>query len=257
MPRLLLALLLLAPALRAAETVIDDDFADGNPDGAPALPFFWNRQTIGRGDEGVFENNGYLTLLAASQPYSFACLNSRLDGRLDFFRRQVSVTIEDFVLASRGVPEKEAMFRLSLNSTEKRQTASPRSVTLRVSPGVVFFGYKTAPVGRMDAENIVGDRKGSLVHELYDGRLASLNLVLGPALPSGGVAYSLALYTDGARGVVTRQGVIPLSAAEWNEDGRSAVVLEARRNLAQALPDSYVSASLGRVVVTSAAAPRP
>lgn len=254
MPRLLLALLVLAPALFAS-VVIDDDFADGNPSGTPAYPLFWATQTAGQGDDGIFENNGNLTLLAATRPYSFACLNSRLDPRFDFFRHTVSITIEDLNLEHRNLPAKEAMFRLCLNSTEKRQTVSPRSLSLRISPGVVFFGYKTAPVGKMDAENIVGDRKGSLVHELYDGRVASLNLTVGPALPAGGVAYSLTLYTDGARGIITRQGVIPLAPGQWNDDNRSALILEARRNIIESVPDSYVSASLGRILVSST--PRP
>jgi len=251
-----LAALLLASTLAAAPVVvIDDDFADGNPQGTPAMPFFWNIQSVGRGDNGIFESNGHLTLLAATRAYSFACLNSRLDERLDFFRNTVSVTVEDFTLEPRNVPPKEAMFRLSLNSSEKRQTMSPQSVTLRIIPGVVFLGYKTRPVGKMDAENIIGDRKGSLVHEFYDGRIVSFNLTLEPAAEAGAINYSLTLYTDGGRGVISRQGAFPLGREQWGPGGRSALILESRRNIPGELPDSYVSASLGRVLVTST--PRP
>lgn len=256
MLRPLLASLLLAPVLFAQPVVvIDDPFDDASTSGPPGQPFFWAAQTVGDGDNGIFEKNSHLTLLAATRSYSFACLNSRLDERLDFFRRIVSVTVEGFHLEPHQVPPKEAMFRLSLNSTEKRQTMAPRSLTLRVSPGVVFLGYKTQPVGKMDAENILGDRKGSLVHEIYDGRLVSFNLTLDPFAQPDAVSYTLTLYTDGARGVIARQGVIPLRASQWNEDGRSALILEARRNIAAEQPDSYVSASLDRVLVTSS--PRP
>lgn len=253
----LLSPLLFATALAAApaSVVVEDDFTDGNPTGSPALPFFWNIQSIDRGDNGIFENNGYLTLLAATRSYSFACLNTRLDERLDFFRNTVSITVEDFTLEHRNLPAKEAMFRLSLNPTEKRQTASPQSLSLRFSPGVVFLGFKTRAVGKMDAENIVGDRKGSLVHELHDGRLVSFNLTLEPSAQTGSVNYALTLYTDGSRGVISRQGSFPLRPDQWRPDGRSALILESRRNIAEELPDSYVSASLGRILVTSS--PRP
>lgn len=248
--------LLLAATLAANPVaVVDDDFADGNPLGSPAHPFFWNIQAVGQGDNGIFENNGYLTLLAATRPYSFAGLNTRLDDRLNFFRNVVSITVEDFIHEHRNMPPKEAMFRLSLNSTEKRQTIAPQSISLRFVPGVAFLGFKTQAVGKMDAENILGDRKGSLVHELYDGRLVSFNLTLDPFVQPGAIAYSLSLYTDGSRGVISRQGLMSLRPEQWSPDGRSALILESRRNIAEELPDSYVSVSIGRILVTSS--PRP
>ena len=260
-PRLFALLALLAfpfafaAAQPAAVTVIDDDFANADPTGSPARPAFWNIQTPTEGDNGIFESNGYLTLFATRNPYSYACLNSALDPRLDFFRRVVTVSVDDFILDHRNVPASEAFFRLSLNSSEKRQSVAPQSLSLRVVPGVAFLGFKTAPLGKTDAENLVGPVRGSACHELFDGKLIGFSLTLDPFAKPGFVTYTLVLRTDGSRGVITKSGPLQLVVADWLSGGPSALLIEARRNIAATAEESYVSASLGRLVVTSVSQP--
>lgn len=248
--RLLLALL--APALAAAspEIVLDDPFDDGNPAGNPAAPGLWKLQAM-TGDNGVFENGGALTLFATTQAYTFAGLNTALDQRLNFFARPLTIAVEDMALEGKGIPDNEAVFRVSLNSTELRQNMSPQSLSVRFVPGGVFLGFKTGPIDKLAAEDVTGVQRGSVCVIRHDGRATGFTLSLDPRVAPGSVAYTLTVRTTGAQPAITRTGLMPLKAADWNADGRSALVLEARRNHAAVTPDTYMSATLGRLKVTS------
>jgi hypothetical protein len=240
-------------AARAAApvVVIDDTFDDGNVIGNAAQPAFWNLQTIPQGDNGIFERNGYLSFFATGQPYTYACINSRLDDRLNFFRHVVTFTVDDFILDSSGVPAKEAIFRLSINPTELRQTMSPKSISLRFCPGLALLGYRLAPVGKTDAENVHGTERGASCNEPFEGALTGFSLTLDPLARPGVITFTLTLLTKGPRPVITRTGTMDLRESDWSEDGRSALIFETRRNSETTNPDSFVSASIGHVVVTS------
>lgn len=247
---------LLAPSfalfcpLLVAEVVIDDSFDDQNPTGTATAPGFWKLQAI-TGDNGVFENNGFLTLFATTQPYTFAGLNSTLDPRLNFFAHPVTVTVENLILESKAVPDSEAVFRLSLNSSELRQNMSPQSVSLRIVPGQLLFGYKTKTVEKFAAEDLHGEARGSVIYERFEGKATGFSLTLDPFAEPGFVTATLVLQTDGPRPVITSRARLDLQLSAWSSGGPSALVLEARRNNGASASDSYMSASLGRITVTT------
>lgn len=234
-------------AFAAPQTVIEDGFDDGGPTGTAAI---WKIQTI-TGDNGVFENGGNLTLFATTQSYTFAGLNTALDERLNFFVRPLTLTIEDMVLESKGIPANEAVFRVSLNSTELRQNMSPQSLSIRFVPGAAMLGFKTGPIDKLAAEDVAGSQRGAACFVRFDGKPVGFRLSLDPHASPGHIRYSLTIHTDGSQPLITRSGLLDLRAADWNADGRSALVLEARRNTAASAPDTYMSATLGRLTVTS------
>lgn len=247
-----LPLLLLAPlfAVAAPQTIIDDSFDDGNPTGHAAAPGLWTLQAI-TGDNGVFENSGALTLFATTGAYTFAGLNTVLDERLNFFARPLTLTVEDMVLESKGIPDNEAVFRVSLNSTELRQNMSPQSLSIRFVPGAAMLGFKTGPIDKLAAEDVSGTQRGAAAFARFDGRATGFRLSLDPHARPGSISYTLTVLTDGSQPKVTRTGVLDLRAADWAGGGASALVLEARRNHGAAKPDTYMSASLGRLTVTT------
>lgn len=248
----LLPLALLAPFLGSASPrpIIDDSFDDGNPTGHAAAPGLWKLQTI-TGDNGVFENGGALTLFATSQAYTFAGLNTALDERLNFFARPITITVEDMVLDAKGIPDNEAVFRVSLNSSELRQNMSPQSLSIRFVPGAAMLGYKTGPVDKLAAEDVTGTQRGAVCFIRFDGRATGFRLALDPLANPGSIGYTLTVLTDGSQRSITRSGTMGLRAADWDGDGRSALVLEARRNHGVAKTDTYMSATLGRLTVTT------
>lgn len=249
---LLRSLALLAPLslLAAPEIVLEDSFDNGGPTGSASAPGLWRLQTI-TGDNGVFENGGALTLFATTQAYTFAGLNTALDPRLNFFARPLTITVEDLALESKGIPENEAVFRLSLNSTELRQNMSPQSLSIRFVPGAAMLGFKTGPVDKLAAEDVRGTERGAACLVRFDGRATGFSLNLDPRKEPGAIVYTLVIRATGPEPVITRTGVLALRAADWNADGRSALVLEARRNHRASIPETYMSASIGRIVVTS------
>ena len=248
----LLPLALLAPLLvvAAPRTIIDDTFDDGNPSGHAAAPGLWKLQAI-TGDNGVFENNGSLTLFATNASYTFAGLNTALDERLNFFARPITITVEDMVLDSKGIPDNEAVFRVSLNSSELRQNMAAQSLSIRFVPGAAMLGFKTGPVDKLAAEDVSGSQRGATAFARFDGRATGFRLSLDPHAKPGSITYTLTIRTSGAQGEITRSGVTDLRAGDWATGGPSALVLEARRNHAAAIPDTYMSASLGRLTVTT------
>lgn len=245
-----LALLTPILACAAPQTIIDDTFDDGDPTGHATAPGLWRLQTI-TGDNGVFENSGNLTLFATTKSYTFAGLNTALDERLNFFVRPLTITVEDLVLESKGIPNNEAVFRLSLNSTELRQNMSPQSLSIRFSPGSALMGYKTGPVEKLAAEDVSGTTRGSVFHETFDGNVTWFRIQLDPQARPGFITYTVTLRTNGSRGTITRSGEMDLRSVDWNADGRSAIVMEARRNTATVAADTYMSASIGRLTVTT------
>ncbi len=248
----LLPKVLLATTLTGAPQVfIDDDFEDGDPISVRGQRDFWSLQTIPGSQNGILERNGFLTLFATGKAYTYAALNSPLDNRLNFFRNTVSITVEDFVLNHHGINEKDAIFRLQLNSAEVRQQLAPQSLTLRFGPKIAMLGFKTVSVGKTDAELLRGSTEGSAFAEHYDGKIKRFILTLDPHAQPGAITATLVMETDGARPTIVRSAVLDLSASEWSDDGRSALILEARRNTAAIDPDSYVSASVGRITVTT------
>lgn len=250
---LLRTLAFLAPLslLAAPEVIIDDTFDDGDPTGHASAPGLWRLQTI-TGDNGVFENSGALTLFATSQAYTFAGLNTALDTRLNFFARPLTIAVEDMVLDSKGIPDNEAVFRVSLNSTELRQNMSPQSLSVRFMPGAAMLGFKTGPIDKLAAEDVTGTRRGSVCFLRFDGSATGFRLSLDPHAQPGSITYTLTVFTNGNQPSITRSGVMDLRAVDWAaSDGSSALVLEARRNHAAAKPDTYMSATIGRLTVTT------
>jgi hypothetical protein len=246
-----LALALLAlPTAASAALVIDDRFDDGDPTGSVDNPGFWKLQAI-TGDNGVFENGGFLTLFATKNPYTFAGINSVLDDRLNFFANAVTISVEELTLDHKDVPDSEAVFRLSINSTELRQNMSPQSVSIRLVPGLALFGYKTNHVEKVAAEDLTGTAKGSVIFERFDGRVTGFSLTLDPNVEAGAIIATLVLRTNGTRPFVTRTAKINLNLADWSSGGPSALVMESRRNTSGTADDSYMSASLGRLTVTN------
>ncbi|MCU0792877.1 MAG: hypothetical protein MUE42_08520 [Opitutaceae bacterium] len=252
-PRILaLACLLLAtPVLRAQSSVIiDDSFDDGDPSGSVSSPGLWKLQAV-TGDNGVFENNGTLTLFATTNPFTFAGINTSLDSALNFFARPLTLAVEEMILDHKGIPDHEAVFRLSLNSTEKRQNMSPQSLSIRFVPGAFMMGFKTGPIDKLAAEDVRGAERGAACFARFEGRATAFRLSLDPHAQPGSISYTLTVRTNGPEPVITRQGTLDLRASDWNADGRSALVMEARRNHGSTLPDTYMSATLGRLTVTS------
>ena len=203
------------------------------------------------GDNGVFENGGALTLFATTQPFTFAGLNTALDPRLNFFVRPLTITVEEMLLEAKGIPDHEAVFRLSLNSSEKRQNMSPQSLSIRFVPGAFMMGFKTGPVDKLAAEDVRGAERGAACFARFDGRAIAFRLSLDPHATPGSITYTLTVRTNGPEPVITRRGTLDLRASDWSGDGRSALVMEARRNHGENLPDTYMSATLGRITVTS------
>lgn len=233
-----------------ASIVVDDRFDNGDPTGSPEYPGFWKLQAI-TGDNGVFENAGYLTLFAVKNPYTFAGLNTQLDDRLDFFTRAVTITVDDVLLEHKGIPDNEAVFRVSINSTELRQNMSPQSVSIRFVPGLALFGYKTNHVDLMAAEDLMGITPGSAIFERFDGQLLGFSLTLDPYVEPGVIMATLILRTNGRQTNITRTARLNLSATDWSSGGKSSLHIEARRNHATLAEDSYMSASVGRVTITN------
>ena len=246
----IVALGTLFSSFAAAGLVVDDRFDDGDPTGSAAHPGFWKLQTV-TGDNGVFENNGYLTLFAVKQAYSFAGLNSRLDEQLNFFTQAVTIAVEDLLLEHKDIPNHEAVFRLSLNSTELRQNMSPQSVSLRFVPGLVLFGYKTNHIDKLAAEDLTGLKPGSVIFERFEGRATGFSLTLDPFAEPGHITVTLVLTTDGPRPEITRTARLNLRRSDWVSGGASALVMEARRNHGVVAEDSYMSASVGRLTITN------
>ncbi|MBC8011140.1 MAG: hypothetical protein H7067_13710 [Burkholderiales bacterium] len=245
-----LALLAALPHAASADLVIDDRFDDNDPTGSPGDPGFWKLQAI-TGDNGVFENAGYLTLFATKHAYTFAGLNTALDPRLDFFTRAVTIAVEELTLEAKDVPPNEAVFRLSLNSTELRQNMSPQSVSIRFVPGIAILGYKTAHVEKMSAEDLTGISKGSVIFERFEGRPTGFSLTLDPFASPGQITVTLVIQTDGPLPVITRTARLDLRQSDWIAGGRAALVMEARRNNGIVADDSYMSATLGRLTITN------
>lgn len=247
---LLLALLaLITPSCTTAAVVFDDDFGDGDTSGSPSAPGFWKLQSL-TGDNGVFENSSYLTLFASRNAYTYAGLNSGLDPRLDFFQGPVTIAVESFMLGFKNIADKEAVFRLSINSSQLRQNVSPQSVTLRFSPGSVALGFKTADVPKMNAEDLHGTEKGGVCYATFAGNVTGFSLTLDPRPQPDATTYTLVLLTDGPLPVLTRTGRLALRRSAWSAAPDFALVLEARRNAASVADYSYVSASLGRMTIT-------
>jgi hypothetical protein len=244
------ALLASSAALAADEVVIDDHFDDQNPVGTATAPAFWKLQAI-TGDNGVFENNGYLTLFATTQPYTFAGINSSLDQRLDFFDHAVTIAAENLVLEAKDVPGPEAVFRVSLNSTERRQNMSPQSVSLRFVPGLALFGFKTRNIEKVAAEDLTGENRASVIFERFDGTATGFSLTLDPLASPGFITVTLVIRTNSPRPVITHTARLDLRRSDWESGGPSALVMEARRNHATTAPDSYMSASIDRLTVTA------
>lgn len=244
--------LVLSPlaAFANPQIIIDDNFDDGNPGGTAAVPSLWKLQTI-TGDNGVFENAGALTLFATTQSYTFAGLNTVLEDRLNFFVRPLTLAVEDIVLESKGISDNEAVFRVSLNSSELRQNMSPQSLSIRFVPGAAMMGFKTGPVDKLAAEDVAGTQRGSACFIRHDGKVTAFRLSLDPHARPGSISYTLTLRTSGGQPVITRSGSMELRASDWNTDGRSAIVIEARRNNGTVAPDTYMSATLGRLTVTT------
>ena len=248
-PAALTLLAALTPTARA-EIVIDDRFDDNDPSGPRSDPRFWKLQAI-TGDNGVFENNGFLTLFATTSPYTFAGINSSLDERLNFFTRAVTIGVEELVLDHKNVPDAESVFRISLNATEMRQNMSPQSVSLRFVPGIAIFGFKTGHVEKMSAEDLHGVTKGSVIYERFAGKVTGFSLTLDPFAAPGYITATLVINTDGDRPVISRTARLDLRQTDWSSGGSAALVMEARRNTGSTAEDSYMSASLGRINVTT------
>lgn len=248
--RLLPALLACSVTSASAEIIIDDHFDNQNPVGTQTAPAFWKLQAI-TGDNGVFENNGYLTLFATTHPYTFAGINSALDPRLDFFDHPVTIAGENLVLEAKDVPGPEAVFRISINSTERRQNMSPQSVSLRFVPGLALFGFKTKNVDKVAAEDLTGENRASVIFERFDGTATGFSLRLDPLAVPGFITATLVIQTNGSRPVITHTARLNLRRSDWESGGPSAVVMEARRNTGTTAPDSYMSASIDRLTVTA------
>lgn len=236
---------------RPSAIVFEDDFANGRITDSATVPGLWKIQTQPQSDNGVFERDGRLILLAAGRPYTYACLNTAVTPQLNFFSRPLTIDVDDFRLEGEGVPVNEVVFRLSLNPSEMRQNNAPHSLTVRITPTLALLGFKVDQIGGVDAENMHGRERRSVVYQRYDGRLTGFSLALSPLPQPGVVSYVLTLRTDGAQPVIERSGQIVIDAPDWIRAGRTALVLESRRNSAETNPDSYVVASLGNLRVTT------
>lgn len=233
-----------------ANVLIDDHFDNNDPTGTADVAAFWKLQTI-TGDNGVFENNSFLTLFATNAPYTFAGMNTALDPRLNFFAYPITFTAQNIVLDHKDVPDHEAVFRVSINSTELRQNMSPQSVSLRFVPGLALFGFKTGHVEKMAAEDLSGTKTGSAIYERFDGKLTGFSLTLDPLAEPGYITATLLIQTDGSRAVISRSARLDLRLADWGPGGASALMMEARRNTGGTASDSYMSASIDRFTITT------
>lgn len=254
LPRLLPVLFLpavLAFAASSASLVFEDDFANGRITDSVSRPGFWKIQTQPQSDNGVFERDGRLILLAAGRPYTYACLNTAVTPELHFFSRPLTFEVEGFNLEGTGVPTNEVVFRLSLNPTELRQNNAAHSLTLRLTPNLALLGFKVNQIGGVDAENMHGQDRRSVCYQRFDGTLTGFSLSLVPMPQLGAVTYTLTLRTTGAQPVLTRTGQMVIDAPDWIQSGRTALVLEARRNTDTSDADSFVLASLGHLRVTT------
>ncbi len=154
------------------------------------------------------------------------------------------------MLGRMHVLDRESIFRLSLNGTEQRQIASPQSVSVRLFPNLLSFGFKTSSVGQIDAEDLRGPEKGGACYFAFEGNATGLSLTLDPHAVPNAISYTLVLLTDGPVPVITRTGTLPLRRTDWRPDGKSAVVIETRRGTEKIEAYSYVSASIGRLTIT-------
>lgn len=246
-----LLIALLAPSARlAGETVLVDNFADGNVLSADTFPNFWTIVLpAGNPDSQAVEDHGSLRLRAATWPHTYAGLVSLAMDDFGFFKRPLTVTLEDIQLEARGIPDGDARFKLSLTSAQDRAEKSDDAISIRIRKGLLLLGYR---VDGFDAntspENLSGQQANSVLVQELDGIPTRLSLTLGPSQNPGVIRYELRVEGTGA--AVNRSGLIPLTLGQWGGVDAASLVIDARRDSPAAQAGSHTDFIIGRITVT-------
>ncbi|MFH1498499.1 MAG: hypothetical protein ABII82_11820 [Verrucomicrobiota bacterium] len=245
-----LTALLPLPAALTAETVLVDNFADGNVRSADTMPNFWDiTLPAGNPDSQAVENRGALNLRAATWPHTYAGLVSLAMDDFGFFKRPLTVTLEDITLEAKGIPDGDARFKISLTSTQDRAEKADDAISIRIRKGLLLLGYR---VDGFDAntspENLSGQRANSVLVQELDGTPAKLSLTLGPSQNPGVIRYEIRAEGNGIN--LTRSGLIPLTLEQWGGLDAASLVIDARRDNPAAQAGTHTDFSVGRITVT-------
>lgn len=238
------------PDRAAAETVLVDNFADGNVRHADTFPNFWTvALPAGNPDSEAVEDSGALRLSAATWPHTYAGLVSPVMQDFGFFTRPLTVTLEDIGLRARGIADGDARFKISLVSAEDRAEKADDAISLRIRSGLLLLGYR---VDGFDAntspENLSGQRANSVLVQEITSTPTKLSLTLGPSQNPGVIRYEVRAEGPGLN--LTRSGLIPLTVGQWGGLDAAALVIDARRDNPAALAGSHTDFTVGKLTVT-------
>lgn len=238
------------PARLSAETVLIDNFADGNVLSADTFPNFWALALPpGNPDSYASEDAGMLRLHAATWPHTYAGLVSLTMDDFGFFKRPLTVTLEDIKLEARGIPDGDARFKVSLTSSPDRAEKSDDAISIRIRKGLLLLGYRVDGFDSTTSpENLSGQRANSVLVQELDGTPTKLSLTLGPSQNPGVIRYEIRV--EGAGATVNRSGLIPLTLAQWGGLDAASLVIDARRDSPTAQAGSHTDFAVGRITVT-------
>lgn len=234
---------------RAAETVVfSDSFDNASVLDSSAIPAFWMQEIASDPNASFIEEGDWqLRMRAANWQNTCAAILGPVSEDFGFFRRAVTISLNQIALRAEGIPENDARFRVSIVNSRRRAEQASAAITLRYRQGLLLMGYHVADGGRKGpSENQSGGKPNSTVFAELDGAPANISLTLGPA---NGSSIPFRLFAQGEGVNLYRVGQIELPLAEWGGKDEAAIVIEARRDSPGAA-GSFAELHLGSVTAT-------
>ncbi len=234
----------------SADPVFVDSFDDGDVRHSDQLKHFWSVNRIENNhDSSAFERNGRLHLVAASWANTYIGVVGPTMESFGFFKKPVTVALDEIQLAAVGIDAGEARFKVSFTSIPERAEQANDAISLRIRPGLLLLGYRIDGFNTSASpENLSGDRPNSVLVQELSATPTRLTLTLGPADRPGMIRYTVT--ADGNGVSVNRTGVFPLTQSQWGNLDAASLVLDARRDNGTTTPGTQTEFSVGRITVT-------